>query len=108
MWDRIFETLTADQDNEYLMFDSAIVRAHQQATNGKGRAALGRSRGSLTIRIHMLVDTLGHPLRFSNVIQSQALLMGQKEATVIADKADGRNALRNLIAQMGTKVVPSL
>jgi|TARA_Y100000310_G_C20462618_1_gene706089 transposase len=38
VWDRIFETLTADPDNDYLMLDSSLVRAHQQAATGKGGA----------------------------------------------------------------------
>ncbi|CUW47641.1 transposase [Novacetimonas hansenii] len=42
VWDRIFETLTADLDNQYLMFDATIVRAHQQAANGKGGARIRR------------------------------------------------------------------
>jgi transposase len=36
VWERVFEALTADRDNQYLMIDSTIVRAHQQAANGKG------------------------------------------------------------------------
>src|SRR5712691_5862340 len=36
VWDRIFEVLTKNRDNEYLMIDSTIVRAHQQAATGKG------------------------------------------------------------------------
>ena len=35
-WDRIFAALTRDRDNLYLMIDSTIVRAHQQASTGKG------------------------------------------------------------------------
>ncbi len=35
-WDRMFEVLTRDRDNEYLMIDTTIVRAHQQAATGKG------------------------------------------------------------------------
>jgi transposase len=35
-WDRMFEILTKDRDNEYLMIDTTIVRAHQQAATGKG------------------------------------------------------------------------
>jgi hypothetical protein len=31
----VFDALTADRDNHYLMLDSTIVRAHQQAANGK-------------------------------------------------------------------------
>lgn len=34
-WVRVFEALTADRDNKYLMLDSMIVRAHQQAARGK-------------------------------------------------------------------------
>ena len=36
VWDRVFATLTRDRDNLYLMIDSTIVRAHQQAATGKG------------------------------------------------------------------------
>lgn len=36
VWERIFGALTAERDNRYLMIDSTIVRAHQQAANGKG------------------------------------------------------------------------
>ena len=33
---RVFEVLTADRKNEYLMLDTTLVRAHQQAADGKG------------------------------------------------------------------------
>lgn len=36
VWERVFAALTADRDNQYLMIDSTIVRAHQQAAGGKG------------------------------------------------------------------------
>jgi transposase len=36
VWERIFAELTADPDNDYLMLDSSLVRAHQQAATGKG------------------------------------------------------------------------
>jgi putative transposase len=32
----MFEVLIRDRDNEYLMIDTTIVRAHQQAATGKG------------------------------------------------------------------------
>jgi len=38
VWERIFEILTQDPRNEYVMIDSTIVRAHQQAVCGKGGA----------------------------------------------------------------------
>lgn len=36
VWDEVFAVLTQDADNLYLMIDSTIVRAHQQAATGKG------------------------------------------------------------------------
>ena len=35
VWERVFEALTADRDNQYLMIDSTIVRAHQHAAGAK-------------------------------------------------------------------------
>ena len=38
LWERIFQLLLDDPDNRYVMIDSTIVRAHQQAASGKGGA----------------------------------------------------------------------
>ena len=38
IWERIFQTLPADPDDTYVMIDSTVVRAHQQAVCGKGGA----------------------------------------------------------------------
>lgn len=35
--ERVFAHLTADRHNNYLLLDSTIVWAHQQAVTGKGR-----------------------------------------------------------------------
>lgn len=40
VWEDVFTALTADPDNEYLMLDSTLVRAHQQAATGKGGAKI--------------------------------------------------------------------
>ena len=36
VWDRVFADLIDDPDNDYVMLDSTLVRAHQQAATGKG------------------------------------------------------------------------
>ena len=36
VWERLFAELTRDPDNDYLMLDSTLVRANQQAATGKG------------------------------------------------------------------------
>ena len=36
VWERVFKALIDDPRNEYLMLDTTLVRAHQQAATGKG------------------------------------------------------------------------
>ncbi len=36
VWERVFTALIDDPRNEYLMLDTTLVRAHQQAATGKG------------------------------------------------------------------------
>lgn len=36
VWERVFALLIKDRDNQYLMLDTTLVRAHQQAATGKG------------------------------------------------------------------------
>ena len=45
VWQRLFDALSRDRDNEYLMIDSSIVRAHAQAATGKGGRRI-RLRGA--------------------------------------------------------------
>jgi transposase len=42
VWERVFKVLTADRRNEYLMLDTTLVRAHQQAATGKGGTKIRR------------------------------------------------------------------
>jgi transposase len=36
VWDEVFASLIKDRDNQYLMLDTTLIRAHQQAATGKG------------------------------------------------------------------------
>ena len=45
VWEKIFRTLTQDKSNQYLMIDSTIVRAHQQAATGRKKGARTRLWG---------------------------------------------------------------
>jgi putative transposase len=40
VWEQVFASLIKDRDNQYLMLDSTLVRAHQQAATGKGGPAI--------------------------------------------------------------------
>jgi transposase len=40
IWQKVFEFLAADADNEYKMIDATIVRAHQHSAGAKKKASL--------------------------------------------------------------------
>ena len=42
VWERVFESLIKDRDNQYLMLDTTLVRVHQQAASGKGGPRIRR------------------------------------------------------------------
>lgn len=52
-------------DFESGLIDGAISKVHADATGAKGAeaAAIGRSRGGLTTKLHGVVDAIGLPLR---------------------------------------------
>src|SRR3954452_15106657 len=89
--------------------------AGRDRKRGDQNQALGRSRGGLTTKIHMLADALGRPLRFiltggqvHDVVAAPALLEGLEGDAVIADKAYDSNDLRHIIAEAHmAAVIPS-
>ncbi len=68
VWERVFQVLAKDADNEYAMIDATIVRAHQHSAGAAYSSAeqenIGRSKGGLTTKIHGVVDALGNPTHF--------------------------------------------
>jgi transposase len=67
VWDQLMDAISAAYDGDIQMIDSTSVRAHQQAATAKKGCAdhyLGRSRGGLTTKIHVVVDSQGLPIRF--------------------------------------------
>nr|WP_277061519.1 IS5 family transposase [Rivihabitans pingtungensis] len=119
VWQRVFEALAQDADNEYSMIDSTIVRAHQHSAGAKGgidKQALGRSRGGLSTKIHATVDALGNPTGFlltpgqaHDLQGADALLKDTPAQAVIADKAYDAHArlIKPLLDKGKTVVIPS-
>jgi transposase len=112
VWDRVFRTLIKDAKNEYLMMDSTIVRAHQQAATGRKKGgpdqALGRSRGGLTTKIHLLCNELGEPVDFlltagqvADCTQAIPLLGERQPRAVLADKGYDADAIVQHIEAAG-------
>ncbi len=78
--------------NELNSMDSTINRAHQHAAGARRgeEVALGRSKGGLTTKVHMLADANGNPLEFI-ITEGQAHDM--REASTLAKMTDARNLL---------------
>ena len=45
VFERIFKMLASDHDNEYMMIDATIVRAHQHSAGARKKTARKRSAG---------------------------------------------------------------
>ena len=127
VWQRVFEHLAADADNEYAMIDSTIVRAHQHSAGALKKAgedqaddqaddqAIGRSRGGLSTKIHAIVDALGNPTGFfltggqaHDLDGADELLPDVEADIVIADKAydTDKRVIEPLQAAGKTPVIP--
>jgi transposase len=65
MWDRLMDAISAAHDREIQMIDSTSIRAHQQAATAKRGPdhCLGRSRGGLTTKLHVVVARSGSAYR---------------------------------------------
>jgi transposase len=77
-----------------------------------GPQALGRSRGGLTTKIHVVVDAIGRLIQgrlsagqVHDVTQASALLDGVPAQCVMADKAYDSDELRRTICDAGAKAV---
>jgi transposase len=96
IWDRIMDTLTTAHDAAVQMIDTSIVRVHQQGAciAGNKKQLMGRSRGGLTSKIHVVVEITGLPVRLAlstgeahdNRLCS-ALLSGLKPGTMLLGRA---------------------
>src|SRR5690606_39118567 len=68
LWASILTGLSARaRDEEYVMVDSTAMRVHAHGANPEGgqlAQAMGRSRSSLSTKIHLACDALGYPLGF--------------------------------------------
>ena len=73
---------------------------------------LGRSRGGLSAKIHLLADAQGRPVRFAltggqraDVSRARPLLTGIETGAVIADKGYESDKILAFIRDQGAEVV---
>jgi transposase len=117
VWDKLLSVLSEEADDEYVMIDSTIVRAHQHSAGAVGRCphsqAIGRSRGGWSTKIHALVDALGNPTAIlltsgqaHDLSGADVLLNDIDASAVIADKAyDADERVVEPLQQAGIEVV---
>lgn len=121
VWEALHRGVTADRDEESLMVDRPIVRAHACAAGARQKAAepetdqaLGRSRGGGSTKIHLVADGLGHGLDFrltggqvAAITQAEALRSGRLADYGILDKAsEADNIVQFLQSQGMIPVIP--
>jgi len=97
VWARLLALLAVDADNEYAMIDSTIVRAHQHSAGARKTGedqSIGRSKGGLSTKIHVLADALGNPLKIHltgghvhDLAGADALIPGMEANVLLGDKA---------------------
>ena len=107
----------AARDDEYLLIDSTAVRVHAHGAGPAGgqlAQAMGRSKASLSTKIHLACDALGYPLGFiltganvSDFDQAKPLLRShlRPRAHVIMDKGYDSDAIRAYVNQLGSIAV---
>lgn len=114
LWKALLARLsTAGRDEEYLMIDSTSSRVHQHAAGpvgGQLAQAMGRSKASLSTKIHLACDALGYPLGFiltganvSDFDQCKPLLKDhlKPNSFAILDKGYDSDAIRAYVNQLG-------
>ena len=121
VWEQMHQHFADDPDMEHVLIDSTVIRAHPCAAGalkrkgGQDTQALGRSRGGFSTKIHVNVDALGNPLRFTltagqchDITQAEALIAGYESEYVIADTSYDADAFRQTIRDSGARpVIPS-
>ena len=119
IWKKLFHDVIDQMDNDEIIIDSTVVKAYPCVAgykkNSPQEQCLGRSCGGFTTKIHIAVNALGNPLKFtltpgnhSDITQGRKLLKGYKNANVIADKAYDSEEFVNFISKNQCRtVIPS-
>jgi len=105
IWDRLMEAVTSPSDDNITMIDGTSIRVHHLAATLRADhqdRCLGRSRGSLTTKIHAVTDGSGLPIKIAITAGQAHDLTAASEllndlppgAMLLADKAYDADWLR--------------
>ncbi|MBC8949842.1 IS5 family transposase [Xenorhabdus sp. TS4] len=113
----LFKMLSEYTDTEWLFIDGSIIRVHQHSSGAatKEDEAIGKSRGGLSTKIHLAVDSYGLPVHFElsggqahDIVHAESLIVQSPASDfVIADKGYDSEAFREIVKREGaTPVIP--
>jgi transposase len=99
VFDRIFKLLASDADNEYMMIDASIVRAHQHSAGARKKTARKRSADPVEL---MLTPGQDH-----DITCAEPLIENADPEALIGDKAYDADPFVETLTQRGiTPVIP--
>jgi transposase len=111
VWESIMVALTAAPNAAVQMIETSMVRVHQHAAciADSGNQAVGRSRGGLTSKLHVVVDGNGLPLRLGitagqahdNRLCSRLLIGLAPRTMLLADRGYDARWIRALVNEQG-------
>lgn len=111
VWQKLFELIRGDLDNEWNFMDGTYIKAHQHASGGiepKDDKTIGRSKGGNTTKVHMLTDAHGNPAVFEitagnthDVFVADKLVANSEAENIIGDKGYDSESLRNAVLDQG-------
>jgi len=111
VWDRIMDRLSAAHDASVQMIDTSVVRVYQHGAciANSGRQHIGRSRGGLTSKIHVVVDANGLPVQLGltsgqahdNRLCSVLLRQLPRRARLLADRGYDADWIRAFVTERG-------
>jgi transposase len=118
VWEDMHQHFVDDPAMENMIIDSTVIRAHPCAagalkTDGEtSDQALGRSRGGFSTKVHVNVDGLGNPLRFTlrggqrhDITQADELIEDYEFERVIADRSYDSDKFIQSITDKGAEAV---
>lgn len=126
IWMQLNNMCIEDPDLEWVSLDSTSVKAHPCASGyyegGSEEQGLGRSKGGLTSKIHVLADALGNGLKYiigpgneNDIMKANSLIEGIQNAAILGDKGydsdDFRTTIKNqncesVIPGRSNRIVP--
>lgn len=115
LWAQVLAFVAQAHDPETYAIDATYIRVHAHGTRARGgyaAQAVGRSRGGLTCKVHLLTDALGYPVRFvvtggerNDITQAPALLPPGSAAQVVCDRGYDADWWRDRLVAAGHQPV---